>query len=263
MLRLPARPSGVSQAKFTRFAKTPLHGWCSPPHSKPDPHDGLFSPYRPVQWSSKGNFSPFDPVCSIMKFLCIGSATMLCFATCVGIAQTSGTCAAPFEAPLKSGAALSIDSRSAEIQIVGTDQEAIRVSCTIKQPEQAKEIVFQFSEGKTSSKLRLKGGPTNNVRIRIEVPRTTSLTIHAPAGVLGVDGVTGDKDMELHAGEITVSHVDGAEYKSVEASVGVGEVRASAFGIEKGGFLRKFTKENAGGKYRLHARVGSGSIQLN
>jgi len=197
-----------------------------------------------------------------MKFLCIGSAAMLCLGTCVGIAQTSGTCAAPFEAPLKSGAVLSIDSRSAEIQIVGTDQETIRISCTLKQPEQAKEIVLQFSEGKTSSKLRLKGGPTNNVSIRIEVPRATSLTIHAPAGELHVEGVSGDKDLDLHAGEITVSHVAGVEYKSVDASVGVGEVHVSAFGIEKGGFLRKFTKEIPGGKYRLHARVGSGSIQL-
>jgi hypothetical protein len=62
---------------------------------------------------------------------------------------------------------------------------------------------------------------------------------------------------------VTVSHVDGSEYKSVDASVGIGEVRASAFGVDKGGFFRNFTKENAAGKYRLHAHVGTGSIEFN
>ena len=199
----------------------------------------------------------------MMRFAWIGAAALLSFATCTGVAQTSGTCAAPLEAPLKSGAALSIDSRSAEIQIVGTDREVIRVSCTLKHPDQANDIHLRFWEASGYSKLKLKGGSDNNVSIRIEVPRATSLKISAPAGVVGVDRVTGNKDIEIHAGVVTVSHVDGSEYKSVDASVSIGEVRALAFGIEKGGFFRNFTKENAEGKYRLHARVGTGSIEFN
>jgi hypothetical protein len=198
-----------------------------------------------------------------MRFLRIGAATLLSVASCAGIAQTSGTCAAPFEAPLKSGAALSIDSRSAEIQIVGTDLEVIRVSCTLKHPGQANEIHFRFWEAGGYSKLKLKGGSENNVSIRIEVPRATSLKIYAPAGAVGVDRVTGNKDIDIHAGAVTVSHVDGSEYKSVEASVGIGEVRALAFGIDNGGFFRNFTKETAEGKYHLRARVGTGSIEFN
>ena len=198
-----------------------------------------------------------------MRSLWIGAAVLLSFASCAGIAQTSGTCAAPFEASLKSGTALSIDSRSAEIQIVGTDLEVIRVSCTLSHPDQANEISIRFSEAGAYSKLKLKGGPENNVRIRIAVPRAASLKIYVPAGVVGVDRVTGNKDIEIHAGVVTVSHVDGSEYKSVDASVGIGEVRASAFGVDKGGFFRNFTKENAAGKYRLHAHVGTGSIEFN
>ena len=209
------------------------------------------------------NFHLIRTVSNIMRFLWIGAAALLSFASCAGIAQTSGTCAAPFEAPLKSGAALSIDSRSAEIQIVGTDLEVIRVSCTLNHPDQANEISIRFSEAGVYSKLKVKGGSEKNVRIRIEVPRATSLKIYAPAGEVGVDRVTGDKDIDIHAGAITVSHVDGSEYKSVEASVGIGEVRALAFGIDKGGFLRNFTKETVEGKYRLHAHVGTGSIEFN
>ena len=198
-----------------------------------------------------------------MRFPWIGAAALLLFASCAGIAQTSGTCAAPFEAPLKPGAALSIDSRSGEIQIVGTDLEVVRVSCTLKHPDQANEIHLRFWEAGGYSKLKLKGGSDNNVRIRIEVPRATGIKIFAPAGEVSVDRVTGDKDIEIHAGAVTVSHVGGSEYKSVDAAVAIGEVRALAFGIDKGGFFRNFTKENAAGKYRLHARVDTGSIEFN
>ncbi len=220
-----------------------------------------------VRWLRLGcslrNFCLIGTVSNIMRFLWVGAAVLLSFASCAGIAQTSGTCAAPLEAPLKSRAALSIDSRSAEIQIVGTDLEVIRVSCTLNHPEQANEIRLRLWEAGGYSKLELKGGPGNNVRIRIEVPRTTSLKIHVPAGAVGVDRVTGDKDIDIHAGAVTISHVDVLEYKSVEASVGIGEVRASAFGIDKGGFFRNFTKETAEGKYRLRAHVGTGSIEFN
>ena len=213
--------------------------------------------------TGEGNYCLIETVSNIMRFLWIGAAALLSFAPCAGVAQTSGTCAAPFEAPLKSGAALSIDSRSADIQIVGTDLEVIRVSCTLKHPDQANEIHLRFWEASGLSKLKLKGGSDNNVSIRIEVPRATSLKISAPAGAVGVDRVTGNKDIDIHAGAVTVSHVDGSEYKSVDASVGIGEVRALAFGIDKGGFFRNFTRENAKGKYRLHARVGTGSIEFN
>src|SRR5208282_6852865 len=109
------------------------------------------------------NFCLIGTVSNVMRFLRIGAAALLSFASCSGIAQTSGTCAAPFEAPLKSGAALSIDSRSAEIQIVGTDLEVVRVSCTLNHPDQANEIDIRFSEAGGYSKLKLKGGPGSNV----------------------------------------------------------------------------------------------------
>jgi len=198
-----------------------------------------------------------------MRFPWIGAAALLLFASCAGIAQTSGTCAAPFEAPLKSGTALTIDSRSAEIQIVGTDQEVVRVTCTLDHPDEANDVDIRLSVAGSYSKLKLKGGPSNNVHIRIEIPRATGIKIFAPAGAVGVDRVTGNKDIEIHAGAITVSHVDRSEYKSVDAAVVIGEVRALAFGIDKGGFFRKFTKETAEGKYRLYARVGTGSIEFN
>jgi hypothetical protein len=48
----------------------------------------------------------------------------------------------------------------------------------------------------------------------------------------------------------------------VDASVDIGEVNAQAYGADKGGFFRHFTKQNANGEYRLYAHVTTGEIDL-
>jgi len=158
---------------------------------------------------------------------------------------------------------LLIDSRSAEIEIVGTDNPGLRVSCTLEHAEEAREVKIQLSAEGIDRKLKVRGGPNGNVHLRIEVPRTTNLRIHAPAGVVKVAQVEGDKDIALYAGEITVSRVNDREYRYVEASAKIGEVNAKDFNVDKGGFFRTFTTENTDGKYRLRARVVTGSIVLN
>jgi hypothetical protein len=77
-----------------------------------------------------------------------------------------------------------------------------------------------------------------------------------------VEEVKGDKDIELGAGQITISSIHAGDYRSVKASVGVGEVQARAFGADKSGFFRSFSRENAGGDYRLQAHVTTGEIDL-
>jgi hypothetical protein len=44
--------------------------------------------------------------------------------------------------------------------------------------------------------------------------------------------------------------------------VTAGDVKAPAFGVNKGGLFRSFRKEYPGGKYRLHAHVGAGDLVL-
>jgi hypothetical protein len=180
-----------------------------------------------------------------------------------GFAQSSGTCAAAFSAPLRAGSALTIESRSGEVDVVGSDQQGLRVTCTLDDADRARDVHVEFEQTGDFAKLRLRGGPTNNVRIRIELPRRTDLKLRVPAGEVRIDQVSGDKDISLSAGEITVSHVNGAEYRTVQASVGVGAVNATEFGVGKGGFFRSFSRDTAGGLYRLRAHLISGNVQLN
>jgi hypothetical protein len=83
-----------------------------------------------------------------------------------------------------------------------------------------------------------------------------------PAGEVKVDEIVGDKDIELYAGQITISSSHEWDYRKVNASVDIGQVNAQVYGADKGGFFRVFRKENAEGEYRLHAHVTTGQIDL-
>jgi hypothetical protein len=82
------------------------------------------------------------------------------------------------------------------------------------------------------------------------------------AGQVGVEEIKGDKDIDLGAGQITISSIHDGDYRNVDASVSVGEVQARAFGTDRGGFFRSFSRKNSTGDYRLQAHVTTGEIEL-
>jgi hypothetical protein len=77
-----------------------------------------------------------------------------------------------------------------------------------------------------------------------------------------VEEIAGDKDIDLYAGQITISSTRPWDYRSVDVSVSIGEVNAPVYGTQKGGFFRGITKETADGEYLLHAHVIAGEIDL-
>lgn len=159
-----------------------------------------------------------------------------------------------------------IDSRPAGLQIVGTDQDSIHVTCTAGSDETARDATLHFSSTPNGGKLSIKGAHldhgNNGLQIRIEVPRRTHLSVRMFAGEVRVEEVKGDKDIEIGAGQVTISQIHGGDYRSVDASVSAGEVKAQAFGADKGGLFRSFSRNNASGEYRLHAHVTTGEIDL-
>ena len=182
----------------------------------------------------------------------------------VGFAETVGDCDHPIEAPLRSRAALVIESRPAGVEIVATDAETIRVSCTVDREEYGGYVELRFSGTPGYGRLNVTGDDVRNgnLHIRIEVPRKTNLRFHMGAGQVKVEGVAGDKDIDMYAGQIVISSAGGSSYKSVDASVDIGDVRASAFGVDRGGFFRSFSRTTADGEYRLRAHLMTGQIDL-
>jgi DUF4097 and DUF4098 domain-containing protein YvlB len=181
-----------------------------------------------------------------------------------GLARAETPCVQTLDAPLRPRTVLRVHSRPAGLEIVGTDQAAIHVSCTSGDEDDAQRIRIQFQGNQDDETLTIGGDlrKGNNVRVRIEVPRKTSLRVEMSAGEVKVEEIAGDKDINLYAGQITISSTRPWDYRSVDVSVSIGEVNAPVYGAQKGGFFRGITKETPDGEYSLHAHVITGEIDL-
>jgi hypothetical protein len=199
-----------------------------------------------------------------MKILNIAAGATL-FASTVGcFSQSAVHCGQTLDAPLRPGAQLTIASLSTEIEVVGTDQEAIHVFCRADDPNSANDVQIQLSGAADHARLTITGGHLkhNNLHLRVEVPRKLNLGLHMSAGAVKVVEIEGNKDIDLIAGQIDISAAQDWNYKDVNASVDIGEVNAQVYGADKGGFFRSFRKQNERGGYRLHAHVMTGQIDL-
>jgi hypothetical protein len=199
-----------------------------------------------------------------MKALGIVASAALFACSMVGLAQSAVPCGQTLGAPLRPNATLSVDSIPASIEIVGTDQNTVRVSCSADDMDSARQVQLQLTGTSTGATLKLTGPHLKhgNLTVRIEVPRKTNLRLEMAAGEVKVGEVVGDKDITLRAGAITISSSHSSNYKDVNASVSIGEVNVSPDGEAKGGFFRDFRKQYPNGQYRLRAHVTTGKIAL-
>jgi hypothetical protein len=198
-----------------------------------------------------------------MNTLCATAGVALLACNLASFAEAETACGQTLEAPLRSRAVLTVDSRPAGLEIVGTDKAVIHVSCTTKDSEEAEQIRLRFSGNQDDATLTITGNSHNgNLQVRIEVPRKTNLRVRMPAGQVKVEELVGDKDIDLYAGQVSISSSRLWDYRSVHASVDIGDVNAQVYGAEKGGFFRTFSKQSATGEYSLHAHVMTGQIEL-
>ncbi len=167
----------------------------------------------------------------------------------------------PFAVDFPSGSRLRLYLRSGEFRIVGRNDNKIAVHLNGRNADNARELTVRFKRWDNDADLRVFGGPKNDLEVTIEIPSSAMLFIRMPAGDLSVEGVSGDKDVELHAGDLTISVGDAADYGHVDASVFTGDLEAPPFHESHGGLFRSFENHGAG-KYRLHAHVGAGDLTL-
>ena len=154
---------------------------------------------------------------------------------------------------------LRLHVRSGEILIVGTDDSKISVDLAGKNVDKIQDVKARFSLANNVADFHLTGGPRSELQIIIHVPKNSDLTARVSAGDVSVQDVIGNKDVELHAGELTIAVGKPEEYGHIDMSVKAGEVDAEIFGDSKGGLFRSFSRES-NGKYRLHAHVGAGQL---
>jgi hypothetical protein len=196
----------------------------------------------------------------------VSLASLAVFSAPLAIAQSKRVEATnlpdhPFQVDYPSGSQLSVYLRSGDVRLVGGTENKVSVRVDAKDMEKAREVRVTLDRSEHSAELRVSGGPRNDIQITVEVPKDTGLYVRMPAGQLEISGVTGDKDVQIHAGELIVHVGSPADYSYVEASVTTGGLEAPPFHEDHGGLFRSFHK-SGNGKYRLHAHVGAGDLTL-
>src|ERR1700691_634788 len=167
----------------------------------------------------------------------------------------------PIALGFPSGGQLDLRIRSGEIRIVGSDEDKIVVRAEGKRGSDSTDIGARFEGSDHFGKLYVHGGPSNEVTITVQIPRNSSLSVRIVAGDVEVKDITGNKDVKLGAGDLTVDVGNAADYSHVEASVTSGSIEADPFGESRGGLFRSFEKFGKG-KYKLEAHVGAGDLTL-
>jgi hypothetical protein len=166
-----------------------------------------------------------------------------------------------FEAAFPSGGALRIKVRGGGIKIFGGDDNKILVRYEGDNADLVKSVRVRLETTGTRGELEVSGGPRSEFRILIQVPRKTGLHVRVPGGDLSVEGIEGDKDVELAGGSLTLRAGNPQDYGSVDASVYAGGLNPGPFARSQGGLFNSFRHQGPG-RYRLHAHVGAGDLTL-
>ncbi len=114
-----------------------------------------------------------------------------------------------------------------------------------------------------ATELRVSGGPKNEITLTIQIPRDTDLYARIPSGGVRVENVLGNKDIEMHAGDLTVA-IEASRPRtraSTRRSTPENWTARPSARSPAACSARSRRAEDAG-KYRLHAHVGAGQLTL-
>lgn len=151
--------------------------------------------------------------------------------------------------------------RDGDYRIVASDADDITIKTDGKNREGARQVRVRLKRTGDSLDVTLTHVPKKECQITIIVPRETNLYARMRSGDLSVDGVAGDKDLELLAGDLTIQGADAADYGPVDLSVKFGDVSGGSFGTARG-TVGNSLRRDGNGKYRLHAHVFAGDLML-
>ncbi|MGA8153126.1 MAG: hypothetical protein WB952_19400 [Terriglobales bacterium] len=160
-----------------------------------------------------------------------------------------------------SGGTIRLHLEAGGYTISPVDADNIVVTYRTHSESSLKQVKVAIRPGGSNADIVVADTPNNNFTAIIEVPRQSNLWVRLSAGELIVESVEGDKDLELRAGHMQVDIPHPEQYGHCDASVLAGSLEASAFDLSKGGLFRSFERQGPG-KYRLHAHVMTGEVDL-
>jgi hypothetical protein len=170
--------------------------------------------------------------------------------------------ASTIERTFAAGGQIRMNLAAGEYEIVGSPAGRIRVEATVRYADQLRDVRNQLDVRGGTARLTTDGPSHGGFNVMIEVPARSDLVVRLTAGELAVKGIEGNKDIELHAGELDIDVDRPDDYRHVDAGVWAGEIHAVPYRISKEGLFRSFDW-NGSGRYRLHAHLKAGELRLH
>ncbi len=175
-------------------------------------------------------------------------------------ATTGTTGSAPTvkaDKPFAPGGAITLQLSAGSYDVRAAADDRIRVTLSGNIGDTKVDVTT--AEG--HAEVVVKDTPHNNFHALIELPAASDLVTNLTAGELTVAAITGNKQIDSNAGNVTVDIADPNAYAEVDASLKAGDIQAEPFGGSKSGVLPHFTWSGPG-KYKLHASLGAGNLVL-
>ena len=160
------------------------------------------------------------------------------------------------EKPFAAGGSLEMQLGGGDYEVRPAAADRIRISFGGNTGSATADVTTDGAHGNVA----IKDTP-NNFKATIEVPQTTDLVLHLTGGILDIGAVTGNKNIDSKAGNVTVAVGDSNDYASVDATVAMGNLDAGPFGKGDSGIRNHFAWAGHG-KYTLHANLGAGNLEL-
>ncbi len=162
------------------------------------------------------------------------------------------------------GARLWFRLRGGDLRMTrGTDPQHIVVRYTPdpNKPEEEKKVQVRARVHGSEVQVEIKAPVSLSVNTEVEVPSPISLEVHLTGGDMVVEGVEGDKNLQLFAGDLKVNVGSLENIREAEVSCSVGDVDVPALG-KVHGWLGHTWKYQGNGQYRLYAHTSFGDASL-
>jgi len=154
-----------------------------------------------------------------------------------------------------------MDLSAGSYRISGSSENRVRLQWRVRNPEELSQVRARADVRDRDATITTDG-PGNHFAVDIQVPSRADLYVRLTAGELTVEGIEGNKDIGLHAGELDIDVGRPEDYHSVSASVWAGELHANPYRENKEGLFRSFDWSGKG-PYRLEARLKAGEVRLH
>jgi hypothetical protein len=175
-------------------------------------------------------------------------------------AQDAGT-SGSLERPFSANGSVKMDLVAGDYHVTGSPVDRVRIDWSVREPAALPKVRARADVRDQELSITTDGPGNKGLKFTIQVPTRSDLYVRLTAGDLTIEGVRGNKNVELRAGDLRIDVGRAEDYNKVDAGLWAGDLKASAFRIFKGGLFRSFDWTGSG-PYRLHAHLLAGDLYL-